>query len=206
MKKLTAYVDGSYDKSTGVYGYGVVLLEADGKKNMRGYGSDTEGIWQVAGELAGAKSAIRYARENGYDAVHICYDYEGIEKWASGEWKAKKRSTKEYVEFVKLARGAGLTVTYEKVAAHTGVQYNEEADALAKSAVQNGIAAFLKPALEEAKSKAAACGSNPSIRHGENFLAVYVSPDKQDEARKDLIRLLSEAYDAGRNAAQQEKK
>jgi len=40
--------------------------------------------------------------------ITIYYDYQGIEKWANGEWKAKKRLTKEYVEFIKDKNGINI--------------------------------------------------------------------------------------------------
>ena len=35
-------------------------------------------------------AAIQKAIELGVEELKIYYDYEGIEKWASGEWKANK--------------------------------------------------------------------------------------------------------------------
>lgn len=46
-------------------------------------------IRNVAGEMHGAMYAVQWAFENGYSSVVIHYDYEGIEKWATGVWSAK---------------------------------------------------------------------------------------------------------------------
>ncbi len=140
--KVTAYVDGSYDKNTGVYGYGVVLLNEDGTdadEMLNGFGKDKDGVWNVAGEIEGAMKAIEYATRKGYDAVHICYDYEGIEAWATHKWRAKKDITRLYVSFIE-EYSQHIDITFEKVEAHTGVKFNEAADKLAKDGVKKGIA------------------------------------------------------------------
>ena len=64
------------------------------------------------------------------------YDYEGIEKWSSGEWKAKNVLTKRYVDFMK-DKSNFVQISYQKVKAHSGDYYNEEADRLAKAALTN---------------------------------------------------------------------
>ena len=72
--------------------------------------------------------------EHGYSSITIYYDYEGIEKWANGIWKANKAGTQRYKEFVAKQREK-IEISFSKVAAHTGVKYNEMADQLAKAAL-----------------------------------------------------------------------
>lgn len=137
---LVAYVDGSFNAKKRLYGYGCVLIK-NGQVIQKIYGKgqhpDYVGMRNVAGEIFGSEVAIEYAIENGYDEVIVYYDYMGIEKWATKKWQANKPGTKAYQEkcqdyFQK------IHVVFEKVAAHTGVTYNEMADGLAKKAV--GIA------------------------------------------------------------------
>ncbi len=132
---MKAYVDGSYDKDSGLYGYGAIILNDSNEQLcvLSGSGEDTDGIWNVAGELAGVKAAVNYAVSNGEKTIHIFYDYEGIEKWATGAWKAKKPATKDYVSFIC---NADVEVTFEKVKAHSGDKYNELADKTAKEAIK----------------------------------------------------------------------
>ena len=66
--------------------------------------------------------------------MKIYYDYEGIKKWASGEWKANKALTKFYSEYIAAAKNV-IKIEFEHVKAHTGIDGNEEADCLAKEAV-----------------------------------------------------------------------
>ncbi|RHU83749.1 RNAse H family protein [Ruminococcus sp. OM08-7] len=134
---VIAYVDGSFEKSIGRYAFGCVLLTPDGKEiRESGSGSDPAGvaIRNVAGEMLGAMNAVKWAQENGYPAVEIRYDYEGVEKWVTGVWRAKTPLTSKYAVHMQEA-GKKIQISFCKVAAHTGNHYNEEADQLAKSAL-----------------------------------------------------------------------
>lgn len=134
---VIAYVDGSFEKSIGRYAFGCVLLTPDGQEiRESGSGSDPAGvaIRNVAGEMLGAMNAVKWAQENGYPAVEIRYDYEGVEKWVTGVWRAKTLLTSKYAAHMQEA-GKKIQISFCKVAAHTGNHYNEEADQLAKSAL-----------------------------------------------------------------------
>ena len=134
---VIAYVDGSFEKSIGRYAFGCVLLTPDGQEiRESGSGSDPAGvaIRNVAGEMVGAMNAVKWAQENGYPAVEIRYDYEGVEKWVTGVWRAKTLLTSKYAVHMQEA-GKKIQISFCKVAAHTGNHYNEEADQLAKSAL-----------------------------------------------------------------------
>ena len=134
---VIAYVDGSFEKSIGRYAFGCVLLTPDGQEiRESGSGSDPAGvaIRNVAGEMLGAMNAVKWAQENGYPAVEIRYDYEGVEKWVTGVWRAKTLLTSKYAAHMQEA-GKKIQISFCKVAAHTGNHYNEEADQLAKIAL-----------------------------------------------------------------------
>lgn len=137
INSLLAYVDGSYNVKTKEYGYGCILLE--GQKEIiqiNGKGNDENYVTMrnVAGEIIGSEKAIRYAIEHGYSSLHIYYDYEGIEKWATGQWKANKSGTQAYQRFVQESQKK-ISISFVKVLAHSGDYYNEKADLLAKKAV-----------------------------------------------------------------------
>ena len=136
---VTIYVDGSFDENTGVYGYGVVAIFKDGTiKEFYGANNDadTARIRNVAGEMLGAMFAVKYARNKKCKSVKLCHDYVGIERWAKDYWKTRNRFTAGYADFMK-KNEKELDVYFEKVDAHTGVEYNERADQLAKYAVNN---------------------------------------------------------------------
>lgn len=134
---VIAYVDGSFEKNIGRYAFGCVILTPDGKEIRKsGSGSDPAGvkIRNVAGEMLGAMNAVRWAKEHDYPAVEIRYDYEGVEKWVTGVWRAKTPLTSKYAAYMQEMEKT-IRISFCKVAAHTGNHYNEEADQLAKSAL-----------------------------------------------------------------------
>lgn len=128
---LKAYVDGSFNQISGTYGYGLVILVNGKAFSHKGSGNDPGmvGMRNVAGEILGALTAVEIAkRVPGVTDLTIFYDYEGIEKWVSGKWRAKNQYTQAY----KIAMEAPFPIYFRKVAAHTGDYYNEMADKLAK--------------------------------------------------------------------------
>lgn len=133
---VIAYVDGSYDIRTHQYGSGVVILWKGEKQEFSFKGDTPElaDMRNVAGEIVGAQKAMEFAVENNAEKVVIYYDYEGIEKWCTGAWKAKKEGTQMYEKaYAKLRKD--IKIEFIKVRAHTGNKYNEEADILAKKAI-----------------------------------------------------------------------
>lgn len=131
MKTIKAYTDGSYNVYNKKFGYGVYMT--DGKKEFEFFGGalDTTGGRQVNGEIIAAKKAINVAVENGYESIIIYYDYEGVAKWAKGEWKTNKDYTKEYARFVK-ENSKKIHIEFIHIKSHTGNAGNEKADKLAK--------------------------------------------------------------------------
>ncbi len=134
---LIAYVDGSFEPTLGKYAYGCVLIEPDGiETTLSGSGNDPEvaNIRNVAGEMLGAMNAVKWAKAHDYREIRIYYDYMGIEMWATGGWKAKNKYTAGYADYMKKS-ASQVKISFQKVAAHTGVRYNEMADKLAKNAL-----------------------------------------------------------------------
>lgn len=134
---VRAYVDGSYDASTGRFSCGVVILNGDAEPielNSAFEDADAANHRNVAGEVMGSRTAIAYCQDHGIDSVTIYHDYEGIAKWANNEWKANHKLTQDYKAFVADAR-KNMTINFVKVKAHTGNKYNELADKLAKEAL-----------------------------------------------------------------------
>ena len=132
-----AFVDGSFQKDTKVYGYGVVFMEREGKLSKhKDFGVDESyaQMRNVSGEILGARRAVELAIEKNLASLTIFHDYQGISSWAKGEWKCTKEKTKEYHDFMQNAEKK-IRLEFFKVPAHRGIYFNEIADALAKEAV-----------------------------------------------------------------------
>ncbi len=131
-----AYVDGSYNISTKIFGCGVVIFYDGRDITFSKSFSDPEmaTMRNVAGEIEGAKLAMQYCLDNNIEEIDIYYDYEGIEKWCTGAWKTNKEGTISYKQFYNDA-SKKLRVNFIKVKGHSGDKYNDMADRLAKDAV-----------------------------------------------------------------------
>ncbi|MBU5311433.1 ribonuclease H family protein [Tissierella carlieri] len=131
-----AYVDGSFDIRNSTYSYGVVFITLDGKETYSGREDNEElaEMRNVSGEIKGAMVAMDLAIEKGKDTLYLHFDYTGIEQWAKGSWKTNKDGTRFYKEFYDSIKDK-LNVVFIKVKAHSGIEYNEEADKLAKEAI-----------------------------------------------------------------------
>ena len=120
MPSVYAFVDGSYNVATHVYGYGGFLIHDGIKEVLQGSDKDAEMV------------------ELGLPEVTIYYDYMGIEMWATGAWKCNKKGTAAYRDYVASVRNV-IVIRFVKVKGHSGIDGNEEADMLAKQAVGNEI-------------------------------------------------------------------
>lgn len=137
---LIAYVDGSFDKKIGKYAFGCVLITPEGnivEKSGNGEQPDSLAIRNIAGEVLGAMYAVQWGIHHEYEKLNLYYDYEGIEKWATGVWRTNNALTQKYADFMSEKRKK-IQISFRKVKAHSGNQYNEQADLLAKKALKEG--------------------------------------------------------------------
>ncbi|PKM54613.1 MAG: RNase H [Firmicutes bacterium HGW-Firmicutes-5] len=141
-----AYVDGSYDHSTKRYAGGAVILIGEEEIHINEAGDDAElaTMRNVAGELLGAIRAMEWVYNHkdamGIEKLILYHDYEGIAKWATKGWQAKKKGTQQYVTLFN-KYSTSYPIEFVKVLAHSGDYYNELADQLAKKAlgIENGM-------------------------------------------------------------------
>lgn len=137
--EVIAFVDGShsldaYGKEK--YSFGVLLITNESENSL--YKAFVDNAYMesrnIAGEIEGVKQAILWAIDSNKQRIKIFYDYEGIKKWATKEWKSKVKISQEYSKFFD-EKSKLINIGFERVKAHSGIVYNEKADELAKRAL-----------------------------------------------------------------------
>ena len=135
--QLVAYVDGSYHKIKKAYGSGVAFIFNGQEIESLSFSGNRDIFLedhQVAGECLASLAAIKWALLHGYPSITICYDYQGVESWATGEWRTNKPISQAYKkEFDHFSQE--IQVHFRKVHAHSGDPLNDRADQLAKAAL-----------------------------------------------------------------------
>lgn len=140
-----AYVDGSYNIRTRHFSYGIVFftgaVDSEGNRQELHFSKEFDypelaEMRNVAGEIMGAAEAMKMADKLSIKELTIYHDYEGISKWCTGEWKAKKTWTQKYRDFYRNI-SKNVNINFVKVKGHSNDKYNDLADALAKKAVGN---------------------------------------------------------------------
>ena len=133
--KAWAFVLGDYNSDTGVYGYGGFLCDGERDYPLSGCANDPDirTMRADAGKLLGIMAAVRKAEELGIQELMIRYDLTGIEKWATGEWKAGRPGTKAYAEFMN-SDERRVRLNFEWVKSGADTERKRKASALAGKA------------------------------------------------------------------------
>lgn len=127
------YVDGSYNKDTGRYGYGVYVEDEKSPKIFAGGDACRFGGNNIEGEIRAATVALDYAYKSGmYDSVTICHDLAHIGLIGDHIETPHTVYTSQYGSFVDKVRRSGLSVDFIHTKGHTGIMGNEYVDKLAK--------------------------------------------------------------------------
>lgn len=135
-----AFTDGSYNKTTRQYAYGVVMIE-----NLNGQITTThlakalpadpnDDSHQVIGEVTAVKAAIVWAKAHHKSSLAIYADYLGVHEWALGHWQAKSKAAIAYRQFI-LAQAGTIHLAFYKVHSHDAahpIDRNIEVDLLVK--------------------------------------------------------------------------
>jgi len=149
-RKLSVYLDGSHFKhvANGHLGIGA-FCEYEGKEYKMScpFNQKLRKYYEIAPdasisnptmELASLSEFLRMLYQLKVKDVDITFlnDYIGVEKWMTGEWKAKEKHIQNikkkcdfFLEFLK------QRVSYQHVPGHSNVYGNDQADVLAKSTV-----------------------------------------------------------------------
>jgi RimK family alpha-L-glutamate ligase len=129
--RYQAYVDGSF--IDGSVGYGAVILDQGTvKTEISGSVNDPEAVSsrQVGGEIEAVIEVLDWCKHENISEIAIFYDFQNIEKWATGEYKTNTPMTRRYKKYID---ECGVSITWIKVESHTGVELNDRADELAKA-------------------------------------------------------------------------
>lgn len=136
---VVAYIDGSYDKGTNQYAYGVCIFDSTGQEvnlcNKVNY-APFASSHNIAGEIFGVLTALDWAVSNGCEKVKIYHDLEHVAKWVTGEYKADSEISKYYIEQLDKRFSGCIQYEFVKVKGHSNNPYNEKADQLASGALK----------------------------------------------------------------------
>lgn len=176
--ELKAYVDGSYDNSKKYYSYACVLFHGEKRIEIAAADNDPKIVNQrnVAGEVNAVINVVKFALENKVRSLEIYYDYAGIEKWAIKEWQAKNDFTKGYVEFMS-KHSSSIDIRFVKVKSHSGDEYNDLVDALAKEALLD-VEKPIKRIIDMSNSKIVERNEQKEEKNYEEILG-FLKPTKK---------------------------
>lgn len=125
-----SYVDGSF--IDGCTGYGAVILkngeivaELSGKVDT----PEAFSSRQVGGEIQAVIEVLEWCKINNVKEITIFYDFQNIEKWATGKFRTNTPMTQAYKEYID---NSDISITWHKVESHSGIALNDRADELAK--------------------------------------------------------------------------
>ena len=137
---LIAYVDGSYTVNNPTkYGCGLILIEPNGNEIEFSYANSNKQavkLRNVAGELSATMTAMSEAIKMGYKELIIYHDYTGIRCWITQEWRCKNDITQAYRNFYERQIKDDLDVHFVWVKGHSGDEYNERVDKLARKSLE----------------------------------------------------------------------
>ncbi|NLB78630.1 MAG: hypothetical protein GX796_07250 [Clostridiaceae bacterium] len=125
-----AYVDGSFIE--GCTGYGAVILKEGSIVAELSGKLDTPEAFnsrQVGGEIQAVIEVLEWCKKERVKEISIFYDFQNIEKWATGKFRTNTPMTQAYKEYIDNCK---ISIIWYKVESHTGIELNERADILAK--------------------------------------------------------------------------
>lgn len=157
MDYIKVYTDGSDIKGTGKIGYGAYINYGGAEYRMSGISDQddfkkfyniSDNVSNPTMELMALLKVLVQFKDHDLN-IEILADYMGVQKWVSGEWKAKKTYIIDMVsrvrKLINRINGNGGSVKLTWVKGHSGNIGNDEADLVAKDRmVYNEIPNLLK--------------------------------------------------------------
>lgn len=135
---INVYVDGSYNQKTDKVGW--AWIQVSGSKIINSKNGELPNKFnanQVMGELYAVMNFINHLDKEQVmipwlHEITFYYDYHGIKKWITGEWKANKEVSQQYKKYMNLMIEKGYRIKFKKVKSHSGNYWNNKVDKLAK--------------------------------------------------------------------------
>lgn len=144
------YIDGSYIDKTKSYGYSLIICDKQVRYQEYGRVPDEfHGSRNIGAEFYAALRAMEVLHKlRGRVEPIIHYDYEGVEKFLTS-WKPKSQVAQLYRILSKekeiVSRGE---LKFRKVEAHSGDEFNNLADKLAKQGAVSRGGPFIRTNVE----------------------------------------------------------
>lgn len=140
---IQIYTDGSYlPQYPGYSGWGFIILDDDENIIHKDCGNVVCESRNIDGECHAVINALVYVCNNLETQfkelvnIKIFYDYIGLEKWKSGEWKTNKIVSINYAINIKrlltILHKNFTEVEWVKVKSHSGNLWNDQVDRLCK--------------------------------------------------------------------------
>jgi ribonuclease HI len=147
MTELNIYTDGSCLNNPGKGGWGIVIVPTNGEleEYSKGYAMTTNSRMEMMAILM----ALRYAEKHnssGITTIHSdsnfivqAFNSRWIDGWVKKGWKKTKNEPVANVDLWKkiYPLSKSLKVNFVKVKAHSGIDYNEQVDELARAAAMS---------------------------------------------------------------------
>ena len=133
---VNIYTDGSFKNNEVAFG---VYIQASRGRKFKFYGlvdcRNYASLRNVSGEILAVLVGIQLANDMGFKKYNIIYDYQGIESWYTGDWKANGQLQSIYYTLMTQFRlQYGLAYKFFKARGHNGIEGNVIADKLATRA------------------------------------------------------------------------
>jgi ribonuclease HI len=143
VRKITIYTDGACSGNPGPGGWGAVLFYGDRMKEISG---GEENSTNQRMELTAVVEALRALKVSGWDVIVYsdsayivnAFREDWIGRWQKNGWKNSKKEDVANQDLWKtlLALMSKNRVRIEKVKGHSGDQWNERCDELARTAIK----------------------------------------------------------------------
>lgn len=137
--RVIAFTDGSYSSNSPKSGYGCYIKSPKGDVIEISNVVHTKRFKEsnnITPEVMAVLESINWAISNEFETITIFYDLELIGKWATDEFKANADIGKFFLKELKKFEDI-ISIDYVWVKGHSGVEYNEIADRLARQALSS---------------------------------------------------------------------